>query len=111
MLGLLLLYWIGKYHYRLAGEYDKSQWGFTILGIVTYYAGTFVFGLILGTAVEIISPGYWDNFNEMLFSLLMLPFGILSTYLWYKYLENSWKNNKTDPLINSNELEENSETI
>ncbi|TDN87659.1 hypothetical protein DET49_111107 [Salegentibacter sp. 24] len=38
MLGLLLLYWIGKYHYRLAGEYDKSQWGFTILGIVAYYA-------------------------------------------------------------------------
>ena len=48
MLGLLLLYWIGKYFYKLAEAYDKSKWGFTILGIVVYYAGIVVLGLILG---------------------------------------------------------------
>ena len=34
MLGLVLLYWIGKYFYKLAEEYDKSKWGFAILGLV-----------------------------------------------------------------------------
>lgn len=110
MVGLILLYWIGKYYYRLAEEFNKSQWGFAILGIITYYAGTFFFGLVIGVAVEMSSPGYWDDFNEMLFSLFMLPFGILSTYLLYKYLEKSWKS-KSDILIESIEVERNSKNI
>ncbi|WP_290697211.1 hypothetical protein [Lacinutrix sp.] len=97
MLGLILLYWVGKYFYKLAGEYNKSEWGFAILGIVSYYAGTILFGLIIGIIAEIISPGFFDEFNDIGLGLLMIPFGILTCYLLYKYLENTWKKNQPNP--------------
>ncbi len=98
MLGLILLYWIGKYFYKLAEEYNKSKWGFAILGVVVYYGGILSFSVIIGIMMEIISPGFFDTFNETLFSFLMLPFGILSCYLLYKYLEKTWKKNNPDPI-------------
>ncbi len=45
-------------------------------------------------------PNVLDAVNETLLGLLMLPFGGLSCYLLYKYLEKSWK--KSQP--NTNEL-------
>lgn len=100
MLGLILIYWIGKYFYKLAEEYHKSEWGYAILGVVVYYAGTFVFGFLIGIMAEIVSPGFLDTFNETLFGFLMLPLGVLSCYVLYKYLEKMWKNN--DPTKNNN---------
>ncbi|WP_291866277.1 hypothetical protein [Maribacter sp.] len=94
MLGLLLLYWIGKYFYKLAEEYNKSEWGYAVLGILVYYGGIFFFGLIAGIIGEIVSPGFSETFNETLFGFIMLPFGILSCYLLYKYLEKTWKKNR-----------------
>ena len=91
MLGLILLYWIGKYFYKLAEEYDKSKWGFAIIGIVTYYAGIFMFGFITGIVIELTAPGAIDSINETLLGLMMLPFGILSCYLLYKYLDKTWE--------------------
>jgi uncharacterized membrane protein HdeD (DUF308 family) len=93
MLGLILLYWIGKYFFKLAEEYNKNKWGFAILGIVTYYAGIIIFSFIFGIVIELTSPGAIDNINETLLGLMMLPFGILSCYVLYKYLEKTWKKN------------------
>lgn len=100
MIGLLLLYWIGKYFYKLAEEHNKSQWGFAILGVVAYYGGTIVFGVIAAVVMEIISPGFIDTFNETVFSLFMIPFGILCCYVLYKYLEKTWEKNKPVNEIN-----------
>lgn len=99
MLGLVLLYWIGKYFYKLAEEFEKSKWAYVILGIVVYYTGIILFGIIFMIIGEIISPGYVDTFNETLLGFMALPFGILSCYLLYKYLEKTWK--KNDPRKNS----------
>ncbi|GAB4162622.1 MAG: hypothetical protein Tsb0033_21780 [Winogradskyella sp.] len=93
MLGLILLYWIGKYFFKLAEEYNKNKWGFAILGVVTYYAGIIIFSFIFGIVIELTSPGAIDNMNETLLGLLMLPFGILSCYILYKYLQKTWKKN------------------
>ncbi|GGG07674.1 hypothetical protein GCM10011344_05310 [Dokdonia pacifica] len=97
MLGILLLYWIGKYFYKLAEEHNKSKWGFAILGIITYYVGTFLFGIILGIVIEQFSPGFVESIDEMLLGIILLPFGILSCYIFYKLLENSWKEDLKGP--------------
>jgi len=99
MLSLLLLYWIGKYFYKLAEEYEKSKWGYGILGVIIFYAGFFLFGIGIMTIGEVFSEAFVDTFNETLLSFIMLPFGILSCYLMYKYLEKTWK--KNDPRKNS----------
>ena len=70
--------------------------GFAILGIVVYYSGIILFSFIIGIIAEIISTGFLDTFDDSIFGLLMLPFGILSCYLLYKYLEKTWKKNKPD---------------
>ena len=94
MLGLLLLYWIGKYFYKLAEEYDKSKWGFAILGVAVYYAGILLASFTTGIILGIFYPESLENLNEMLLGLAMLPFGILSCYILYKILENVWKKAK-----------------
>lgn len=94
MLGLLLLYWIGKYFYKLAEEYDKSEWGFAILGVVVYYAGIVVAGFSFGIFIGIFYPEILETMNETILSLFMIPFGILSCYLLYIQLEKSWKKSK-----------------
>lgn len=101
MLGLVLLYWIGKYFYKLAEEYDKKKWSITILGIAVYYGGVFIFGFIAAILAEVFSPGYLDAFNDTLLGVIMLPFGVLSCYLLYRYLEKKWLKE-----IPTNELEE-----
>ena len=103
MLGLILIYWIGKYFYNLADDYNKSKWGFTILGIVSYYGGILVSGFVIGILAEIFSPGYFDDFNDTLFGLICLPLGGFICYLLYNYLEKTWS--KEDPR-NNNSIDE-----
>lgn len=98
MFGLLLLYWIGKRFYKLAEEYKRSEWGFAILGIAVYYGTIFFFSFFIGVFGEIISPGYFETVNELLFGILMLPLGILSCFILYKYLEKRWKKTTINPV-------------
>ena len=100
ILGLLLLYWLGKYFYKLAEEYQKNQWGFAILGVVSYYVGIYASAILIGIITEIVSPDFFVGFNETVFALILIPFGLLCCYLLYNYLEKTWKRN--DPRNNNN---------
>jgi hypothetical protein len=103
MLGLLLIYFIGKYYYELAQQHDKRKWAFAILGVVAYYAGAFVMGIILG----IIFPDAVDTMNNLILSLLALPMGLLFTWGLYKILENRWSNPVHDDFDDSDILDRN----
>jgi hypothetical protein len=47
MLGLVFIYFIGRYYYKLAENHNRSKWGFAVLGVATYYGGTFAAGALL----------------------------------------------------------------
>lgn len=96
MLGLVLLYFIGKKFYELADEYEKNKWGFAILGIIVYYLGAFVFVAVLGVFVVIMESDFLETTNNFIVGIMALPFGILSCYGLYYYLEKTWK--KQNPL-------------
>lgn len=96
MLGLLLLYFIGRSHYRLAAEYGKGEWAFAILGVAVYYAGTFLFGFILGLVMEASNPGSVDDMPNLLLGLIVMPFGLLSTWLLYFLLKRNWEAQRLD---------------
>ncbi len=77
MIGLILLYFIGKRFYTLAETHQQNKWLFAVLGVVTYYVGTLVFGVILGVIDGILELGIdWDN--NILMALVVLPIGLLS---------------------------------
>ena len=48
MLGLLLIYFIGKQFYVLAESFKQNKWLFAILSVVVYYAAGLIFGVVLG---------------------------------------------------------------
>lgn len=96
MLGLVLIYFIGKKFYELSEEHNKSKWKFAILGVLTYYAGTFLAGLVyelLAMSFGFVSVEKMNNFK---LALIALPFGIISCYLLYYFLEKSWKKEKNN---------------
>ncbi len=90
MLGLVLIYFIGKPFYDLANSLDKSGWLFAILGVLSYYLGTFIAGILL---VILAEAGYVSNVEEMdqfLLSLIALPFGLFTAFVFYKILQKNW---------------------
>lgn len=98
MLGLLLLYWIGKFHYQLAKSYDKSKWGFAVLGLVTYYGSMVIAVLFLVLICLLFGIEFDFEKNETLLGYAVIPFGALGTYGLYKFLENKWKKEYVNPL-------------
>ena len=88
MLGLLLIYFLGKKFYELAHEFDRSRWGFAILGVVVYYLGTFLAGVVL----VLFGGSSLDNVPDIVISLISIPFGLLAAWILYRMLERSWLN-------------------
>lgn len=88
MLGLLLIYFLGKKFYELAHEFDRSRWGFAILGVVVYYLGTFLAGVVL----VLFGGSSLDNVPDIVISIISIPFGLLSAWILYRLLERSWLN-------------------
>ena len=89
MLGLLLIYFVGKKFYDLADNYDMHLWKNAIIGVVIYYAGTFIGGMILG-----IIDGFFGTTitqNIITTSVIAIPFGVVACYFYYNYLEKKFK--------------------
>ena len=108
MLGFLLIYFIWKYYSELAVEHNKSKWGYALLGIATYYIGTFIGGLAIGIIDLLVGTDLVES-NTIILSLIALPFGLLFVWALYKILENKWKTQKfpegdslDDDLLKSN---------
>ena len=90
MIGLILIYFIGKAFYDLAMLYQKHKWGFAILGVASYYLGLMVGGVIIALLMELNSPGSVERFNETALGALGIPFGILACWGLYKFLQRQW---------------------
>lgn len=91
MIGLLLIYFIGREFYRLAREYEKHKWGFAILGIASYYAGTFIGGIIIALFSHIVLLYPFEDMSDWLIGLIAVPFGLLACTGTFKFLKSRWK--------------------
>jgi branched-subunit amino acid ABC-type transport system permease component len=102
MLGLFLLYFIGKYFYKLAETYQSNKWLFAVLGVASYYAGTFVGGLILGVLdVYLEFEINWENSAT---NFIFLPFGLLSAYLFYYLLKRNWSKKQEEEVLSIEDI-------
>ena len=88
MLGLLLLYFIGKSFYTLAEIYNKSKWMFAIVGIASYYAGAILFGIIVVAIILYFDP--YTELSDVFYNLIGIPFGLLTWWGLYYFLKKSW---------------------
>ena len=92
MLGLVLLYFLGKAFYDLAGKFDRNQWGYALLGIASYYAGSFIAGVIIYVCYDMFFYSDMGEISERGLSLIALPFGLLAALGVYKYLARRFAN-------------------
>lgn len=90
MLGLLLIYFIGKQFYNLAGDFNKNKWVFAILGVVSYYSGIIITGFILGFLIALGPLEGLASLPEIVLGLITIPFGILACWGLYTILKKSW---------------------
>lgn len=94
MLGLVLIYWIGKTYYALAGKHGKNEWGYAILGVVVYYGGQIALGLfaLMMTGLEGFDS---EGGADIILNLAGAAVGGLICWMFYEYLKKKW--NKPPP--------------
>jgi len=95
MLGILLIYFIGKSFYKLAEEYNKHKWGVAIIGVIAYYVGTFISGIAIALFYELILSENVDNLNDLVLSFMSIPFGLLACWGLNTLLKKQWKSKRS----------------
>lgn len=105
MLGLLLIYFIWKYYSELAVTNNKSKW-YGLLGIASYYIGTFIGGFVVAMVSILLSgSNAIDEMNDFVLALIALPFGLLSVWGLYIILKKRWSNTDEHSNSDSNSLD------
>lgn len=103
MLGLLLIYFIGKYFYQLAEDNNRNKWLYAILGVIVYYVGMIVLTVVFGVIMSFTIYPYFFDMEDILLTLIAIPFGLLSVWIFYSILRKVWRSKpvlkKTDGLI------------
>lgn len=99
MLGILLLIYIGRTFYKLAFDYEKdNKWLYPVLAIVTFYAGTFIAGLVIGL-IYVLNGNTIDIMDNFLLSIIGIAVGAGFCWGLYAILKYNWEKNSK---LNSN---------
>lgn len=107
MIGLILTFFAGKFFYDLAKEYGKNKVGYAIIGVVSYYGGQFLAGMLIYVIIDFFSITAIDENNKMVIGLLGLPIGILTCFIVYKMLSKRIYNQEvltSDELLDDSHL-------
>ena len=103
MISIILLIIMGRFFYKLAEEYNKSKWGYAILGIVTYYGTSIIYGITYVLIYFMANPNaHEDDISETFLNLTGIPIGIGGAYLLYYFLERNWKRSKKEEVESIN---------
>ena len=97
MIGIFLIYFIGNSFYKLAEQFQRNKWVFAILGVVSYYAGGFLFGVIAAIAYPIMTGNFIEDTSSIVWDIVAIPFGIGSCYGLYKLLKYQWSKPEVRP--------------
>src|ERR1044071_4101415 len=91
---IIIIGFIGRKFYELAHEYDKSRWGYAILGGASFFVGAWIGTFMIALIGDATSPGFIDRTNETALGLMGYPFGFLVCWLLYRMLDKSWSKPK-----------------
>ncbi len=96
MLGIFLLICIGKKFAELTDEYEKNKLVFVLLGIATYYIGTFIFGFVFVLTCDLFNIVPIEHINEFLLGWIAAPVGILACTILYQLLKRIWEKQRVE---------------
>jgi len=91
ILEIVIIISIGKKFFQLAKKYNqKLAWVYAILGVVSYYGGAFMIGVIIGVFIEITGNDIFAGVNNFMLTLIFVPIGLLFCWGTYQLLKNKW---------------------
>lgn len=91
MIGLVLIYFIGKYFYDLAMEFQRKPWPYAILGVASFYGSQILFGAAIFVIAELMDYPEFFGMEETALNLLGIPAGVLFTWISYKLVQRNFK--------------------
>ncbi|WP_046759052.1 hypothetical protein [Kordia jejudonensis] len=91
MIAIIILIVVGRQFYELAKKYEQQlAWLYAILGVVSYYAGIIVGGVLLGIILGLFFPEFLEDTPESVLGLLTIPIGIFACWGFYQLLKRNW---------------------
>ena len=94
IIGLLLIYFIGKSFYELAHTHNRSKWGYAILGIVTYYGLQLLLGFGIGFYLVLRNgDGAITTETELVVTIVGVAIAAFGTWGLHYLLKKSWEKN------------------
>ncbi|WP_346881493.1 hypothetical protein [uncultured Algibacter sp.] len=94
MIGLICAYFIGKYFYKLAKDYNQNKILYCVLGVISFYFGALVLGSFLLYYIIGFRLYAFKGFSFFGSGFITMPFGIASACLFHYVLEKQWKKAK-----------------
>ena len=92
MLEIAIVILIGKQFYDLAKRYEQNlAWVYFIVGIVAYYGGAFLGGVLLGLYGVLVGVDPLLSLNNFQLILIFLPFAAFCCWGTYQLLKKKWK--------------------
>jgi hypothetical protein len=91
---------------NLAHKYNKNRWGYGLLGVVTYFGATFVYGFIYAIIYLMNDPYATEDDIEGGWTLRLsaIGVGVVVSYILYYFLERNWKKEQKRERIDINEI-------
>lgn len=106
MLGLLLIFFIGKAFFTLAQTHKRNKWLFGVLGIVVYYGMAIIGGLVIVFIAVAMGNESILELSDTILGLMGVPVGLLAVWGFHYMLRKNWASNpksqNPDLLDNSN---------
>ena len=116
MISLVFIYFIGKAFYDLAEGHSKSKWLFGILGVVSYYAGSFISQVLV--YIFYIYQGSTDgklesDVSSSAWRFIGIPVGLFFCWMFYRILKSIWSRDSesttSDEVLDSSLLTNNND--
>jgi hypothetical protein len=91
---------------NLAKKYKKTTWGYAVLGVVTYFGTTFIYGIIYALIWMINNPNISETEidSNLILKLSSVGVGVLVSYLLYFFLERNWKKQQEGEKLDINDI-------
>lgn len=92
MIEIVIIILVGKQFFQLAKKYNqKLAWIYGVLGVLSYYGGAFIAGIILGIYIEFTGEDPFAGVSDLTLGLIFIPIGALSCWGTYQLFNKKWR--------------------
>jgi len=93
MLGLLLIFFIGKGFFNLAKKHERNKWLFAVLGVIVYYGMGIIGAMVIVSVALALGHDGILNFSDAMLGFMGIPIGLLAVWGFHYMLRRNWENN------------------